>query len=456
VTDAPFPSTGADSGISSDEGLLRLVGRTAAAALMALVVSIAYAATASRKAVASSKGWVLFFLVTKPLIDLTWRWDFLKFSEQRVNFQAVIGVLIVGFASLRAWRLRDELKYVRPAVLFLLAATISVIYSPSSWALNELIRLYSGVAFFFVAGEALRKQENFDRFAFAFVAVVSVPVFLAFLQVGGLIPFDYWDWIDGQEIGRATGTYNMPLSLVYLFIYSIPISLYLLERGGGWLLRISLVASFVALGFTFHRTAFIAIILQLILWLLLKRKTVAILSLFAIGCLAAVLYAGPIRILYAPLTSAAQGDVDVSSDEFLRGRGLIWVTFLADYAQGNPVQWIIGRGGSVLGSSFLLDEMGENDPHNDFVRLLHDYGILGVLLYVILLGRLAVIGWKTLHLSPFSNAVARMFLVSLPAVLILSFTGEPSRYPSAIMYLMSLGSLMCFLAHDQPSDRAFP
>jgi O-antigen ligase len=86
--------------------------------------------------------------------------------------------------------------------------------------------------------------------------------------------------------------------------------------------------------------------------------------------------------------------------------------------------------------------MGENDPHNDFVRLLHDYGILGMLLYLSLLARLTVTGCKALSGDPFLNAIARLFLVSLVAVLILSFTGEPTRYPSAILYLLSLGALL--------------
>jgi O-antigen ligase len=448
LTGLPFSGTRINSEGSGEESLLTLIGRAFVTSLVALTLSATYVAESTRKAVASSNGWVLFFLITKPLIDLTWRWEFLEFSEQRVNLQAVIGVMIIGFAAIRAWHLRREIGFVRPAVLLLSVSMISVLYSPSSWALNELIRLYSGIAFFFVAGEALRKQMNFDRFALAFVAVVCVPVLLAFMQVAGLVPFDYWDWIDGQEIGRATGTYNMPLSLVYLFVYSIPFTLYLLERGGGWFLRVSLVASLLALGFTYHRTAFIAIAAQLILWLLLKKRFAAVFGLCAAGCLAAVLYAGAIRTLYTPLTSALQGDVDVSSQDFLRGRGIIWTTFLADYAQSGPVGWLIGRGGSVLNRSLLLDEVGENDPHNDFVRLLHDYGIIGMLLYVSLLARLTVTGWKALGGGPFPNAVARMLLVSVVAVLILSFTGEPTRYPSAILYLFSLGSLLFTLKNS--------
>jgi O-Antigen ligase len=442
LTDIPFSHTQTNPGIVSEESLLTLIGRTFVAVLAVVAVGTAYVADSCRKAIASSNSWVVFFLIAKPLIDLTWRWEFLRFSEQRVNPQALIGVLIIGFAGVRAWHLRRELTYVRPAVWLLSVAMISTLYSPSSWALNELIRLYSGVAFFFVAGEALRKQVNFDRFALALVAVVSIPVLLAFMQVAGLLPFDYWDWIAGHQVGRASGTYNMPLGLIYFLIYTIPFSLYLLERGGGWVLRISVAASLLALGFTYHRTAYIAVAVQLVVWLLLKKKFVPALGLLAAGCLAVVLYSGAIRVLYEPLTNAVKGEVDVSSEDFLRGRGIIWVTFLSDYLEGGPVHWLIGRGGSVLGSSFMLDEVGENDPHNDFVRLLHDYGILGVLLYLLLLVRLAVTGWKALSGEPFLNAIARLFIVSLIAVLILSFTGEPTRYPSAILYLFSLGALL--------------
>ena len=291
----------------------------------------------------------------------------------------------------------------------------------------------------------MSKQPSFDRFAYAFVAVLSLPVVLALLQSAGIVSFDYWDWIEGLQIGRASGTYTTPLGLIYFLIYSIPLTLYLLERNHSWVLRISLGASLVALACTLHRTAIVAIAVQLLLWLALKKKLKRLLALVLMGTIGLVLYAGAFRTLYAPLSDALHGDVDVGGDQFLRGRGVIWATFLADYAQGNPIHWLIGRGGSVLNGSLFLDEMGENDPHNDFVRLLHDYGLLGVLAYLAALTRLCAIAWKLRNTTAFADGLARVFLVSLAAMMILSFTGEPMRYPAAVWYLFALASVLVTL-----------
>jgi hypothetical protein len=451
VADALSSTFDGDGGTTADESFIALVARTIGLAVSAVIALSVYVGEWIWQAISSQNGWIIFFLVAKPIIDLTWRWEFIRFSEQRINVQAIVGVCIIVFTCLRVWHLRKSDFHSGPILAMLLLATLSVIYSPSSWGFNELIRLYSSITVFFIAGQALARQADFDRFAAAFVTVVSIPVVLAILQAANIIAFDYWDVVDGKPNGRASGTYDTPLNLIYFLIYTIPLTLYLLERRKSWPLLVSLGASLLALAFTFHRTAYIAIAVELLLWLVLKRKYKLALGICATGFVGVVLYAGAFRTLYAPLTDAVEGNVDVSGDEFLRGRGLIWATFLADYAQGNPIHWLIGRGGSVLNGNLFLDEMGENDPHNDFVRLLHDYGAIGVIAYFVVLWRLVARARRFKGSSPFLDAIARMFLVSLVAMLILSFTHEPMRYPSAVWYLFSLASILCYF--DTPMRR---
>ncbi|HEY1801728.1 MAG TPA: hypothetical protein VGG46_12410, partial [Terriglobales bacterium] len=369
MTETISSSFNADKRNSGEINVVTLMAQTIGLILGVVIVVVTYACEFAWKSIAVANGWIVFFLVAKPLIDLTWRWEFIQFSEQRVNVQAIVGICIIVFASVRIVHLR-HIKFNYSLVLtFLGIATFSVLYSPSSWGFNELIRLYSGIAFFFVAFLVLSKPALFDRFAFALIGTVTIPVVLAFLQVAHILPFDYWDWIEGERIGRASGSYNTPLGLVYFLMYTIPLTLYLLEYRKQWWLRISLGGSLLALVFTYHRTAFIAISTQLILWFILKKKYKMVFGLFAIGIVCVVMYAGAFQRLYEPLTDAIHGEVDITGDQFLRGRGLIWATFLTDYVQGDPINWLIGRGGSVLNGSLSLDEMGENDPHNDFVRI---------------------------------------------------------------------------------------
>lgn len=56
-----------------------------------------------------------------------------------------------------------------------------------------------------------------------------IPVILLFFQLAKVLPFEYWDVIDGNVIGRVSGTYKYPLGLIYYLIFALPPSLHLLS-----------------------------------------------------------------------------------------------------------------------------------------------------------------------------------------------------------------------------------
>jgi len=45
-------------------------------------------------------GWVFFLLISKPLIDLTWRWRFIEIAEQGVNIQTLVSVFVILLTGL--------------------------------------------------------------------------------------------------------------------------------------------------------------------------------------------------------------------------------------------------------------------------------------------------------------------------------------------------------------------
>ena len=137
----------------------RLVG-VAATACGATAAGLFGLAGAFANWVANSTSWVFFFLALKPLIDLMWRWSFFRFSEQDVNTQAVVGLAVLslnGVAVLKnaAWR-----RLPRRVMLLLAFASLSVVLSPSSWAVNELVRLLAGTTFFYTAGPLLAEPRQ--------------------------------------------------------------------------------------------------------------------------------------------------------------------------------------------------------------------------------------------------------------------------------------------------------
>jgi hypothetical protein len=322
----------------------------------------------------------------------------------------------------------------------------SVAATPSSLALNELLRLLAGITFFYTSGRLLADPDRFHRFARLFVLISSVPLFLGFLQLAGVFPYDYWDWIDGVLVGRLSGTYPTPLSLVYLLIYAVPLALYLLNckssgsmrRGIAW---IFLAAAAIALVFTYHRAGYIVIALEVMLWLYLAKGHKHALALLI--CLGILVFfsLGALKLFYGQALSDS-GEVD---SEFLRGRGFQWYLFVNSIYTSGPFHWVFGNGGSVIANvdPNAATILSPDEAHDDFIRILHAYGVLGLVLYVSILVqfiRKAIRGLRSDY--PFARSVAMVMLPVLVAVILLSITTEPSRYPSGVWYLFALGSAL--------------
>jgi O-antigen ligase len=412
---------------------------------------------------AKSNGWIFFFLVAKPLFDLTWRWRFFRLSEQGVNIQTFVGLAALGLNWAVLWRRRAWRNFPSRVLVFLGFAVLSVALSPSAWGFNEVLRLLSGTAFFYTAGPLLADYKQFERFAKALLVVCAIPLGLSFLQIAGILPYDYWDWIDGVQVGRATGTYNMPLSMIYLFMYTIPLALYMAAnqrqtRRTRQLAWVFVLGSAISLAFTYHRMGYAAIAVGVAAWLYLNKGRKAVLALAVILLIAGLTSLGFLYQLYEPVATSLAGGTDMSSDQFLRGRGLQWSLYMDSYISARPIQWMLGLGGSVIDG--LEDEddldvlspnealeapdfLSPHEPHNDFIRILHAYGAVGLILY---LSILALFFRRALQLldseQETERALATVVVASLLAIVLLSITTEPMRYPTAIWYLFALGSAM--------------
>ncbi|HKV25372.1 MAG TPA: O-antigen ligase family protein [Candidatus Acidoferrum sp.] len=399
--------------------------------------------------VGGSSAWILFFLALKPLIDLTWRWNFFRFSEQSVNTQALVGLAVLGLngvATLRnaAWR-----RLPRRVLVMLAFASLSVIFSPSSWGFNELMRLLAGTTFFYTAGPLLADPRHFDRFAKIFLCAMTAPVILSYFQWAGILPYDYWDWLNGEAVGRASGTYPTPLSMSFFFYYAFPIALAVAcgknqssRAKSGAFLFLLLASGAVAL--SNHRMAYVIVALQVLIWLGMTQSRKAVLAFLAVLTLVVVLSFSWLQTLYAPMRQALSGDADVTSGEFLRGRGFQWFLFLNSYASSGPFHWVFGNGASIIaGYDPEATDVDSVEPHNDYIRILHAYGAVGLLLY---LSVLALFLKKTFQFlgsrEEFPRMLAQIMLLALIAMLIQSMLTEPMRYPTGVWYLFAIGSAL--------------
>lgn len=393
--------------------------------------------------------WLILLLASKPLVDLTWRWRFFDFAEQGVNIQTVVAVFAILLTAMAMILRRRDLVWSKVAVALLAMASLSVLLTPTSWGVNELIRLFAALSFTFTAGFALSRAAEFERFSGYFVLAVAVAVLLALFQKAGIVPFEYWDWIQGERIGRVSGSYQHPLGLIYFLVYAVPLSLYLIAKPSLSLQYRLLLWSFigislVALAFTYHRTAILVIGLQIWLWMVLSRKYGRAILLITLGGLLALWLREWLGLLYANVGDIIEGEVAFSSGDFLRGRGARWYLFLHSLFSSHPVQWLVGRGGSV--AEGLVPNYGylsSNEPHNDFIRILHAYGFVGLGLYLVLLLSFFRQSFRLRRARDFfSRRLGSLMIVVLTGIILLSITTEPTRYPTGAWYLFALGSVV--------------
>jgi O-antigen ligase len=400
--------------------------------------------------------WVIPVLAIKPLVDLTWRWSLFgdvaqtgNMKAQAGNAQALLATAIVGLTLAIAASSFRALVVNKLLVTLVLTSLLSLCLNPTMTGLNELLRLYSGLCFFAVGGYVLNDAGRFAKFAGWFLAAVSVPIVLSYLQVAGLLPFEYIDYVNDEAVGRASGTYPHPVSMLTFFLIALPVALFLWawrkrEGKSVWLLAVFMIAMFVAVALTIHRTAYIAMPLELIIWVALASRLNRRTVLIALGVLLAIgLIALPwLIMLFGEATRDTLG-VGAGSEEFLRGRGVRYYLFLSSYVNGGPLVWLFGRGGSVA-NSFVpgFGMLESNEPHNDFLRLLHAYGLLGGGVYVWMVVRYLRRAWWLLRSSEFfSRQVGIMILAIVPPLFLMSSISEPLRFPSFAWYWFALLSL---------------
>jgi O-antigen ligase len=176
----------------------------------------------------------------------------------------------------------------------------------------------------------------------------------------------------------------------------------------------------------------------------LSKKYGRAILMVAAGALVALWLRDWLQPLYANAVDILQGEIPLFSQHFLRGRGTVWYLFLHSLIDSHPFYWLFGRGGSVAeGFVPLWGFKSSNEPHNDFLRILHAYGFIGLGLYLTILvssfGR-GLRLWRTQ--DGFAREVGILGLVAMVGVILLSVTTEPLRYPAGAWYFFAFGSVV--------------
>jgi O-antigen ligase len=234
------------------------------------------------------------------------------------------------------------------------------------------------------------------------------------------------------------------LNIVFYAICAVPMALTAMADSRSPWTKMAVLAlivvSLLACVFTLHRTGLVVVLIQLCGLIILRRKHLWALVLISVAVILAAYQLDRIRTIYTGLWGLVTGDLSAIS---FRGREANWMAFLRSLFNAHPFYWFIGRGVSdataFMPAGYVLSA---KEPHNDFIRILHLYGIIGLGLYIVMLGKIAAIGIRLSQLrDSFCRGLGNVILLLLLGVVILSVTTEPSRYPAGVWYLIALGSI---------------
>lgn len=371
---------------------------------------------------------VLFLVACKPLADAV--------SERSRDDQLGLGtawtalslVVFVGWAVLpRTLRVETWVLAASVVALLVYGAILMALHSGVE-AILESAKVAIGFVPAVLLLDVTRRQElrhALRRWAPVFVAALGVHVVVAWLQFAGLVSMTYQQ----AGSGRPSGLFFHPVTLGYLLVAVLLVIAVLHQRRHIGLPLALPLATVVTLTIVIgtHRTSVIAAVLVVACWLLLaviRVRLVHVRSLVVgmalIGLVVAVavftlpLWSGAADRALSGVTSVVTvGDLDPTSDRFLRGRGQRWATSLEVMAAASWPERIVGFGYQVV------------DPHSDYLRLPLVHGVLGSIIVCAAL------------LSFWMNAVRRSdalgsvwLMVALAVMLVFAITTKPTSYPS--------------------------
>jgi O-antigen ligase len=319
---------------------------------------------------------------------------------------------IAGAAFLQRPPSRRAVRHLLPFLGFLFCAAFSLLWTEDiSIGLDVLGRLSALALMYFSGWTASHDDELVLR-----IRKVSLAWILAIAGVYFTATYIVGDLTDSLEIDRLMGA--AALNLVALFIVAS------LGRPPGVTVAMGLIVLFVTVDAD-ARTASLALIVLLVLapsWVV-PRRVRPVAGIVAVSLVAALLVVSIYGANWWFISGkGAIWDLATPGEELdLSGRAELWPA-VAERCEG---AWVVGNG--VGSSSVFTRDLRPtfSEPHNEYLRVMCDNGVLGsalLVLFVVMVGVRAVRAISRSNRPLVAATASLQFLVSL---LLLAITDIP-------------------------------
>ena len=390
-------------------------------------------------AVARFEIFLLVVIVIRASLDVA------KLTSSSVDATGAISVLFIG-ATL-VWLLRHDplvagaspvRGLLAPLTALLVVAAVGIVFSthPLESAL-EVVRIGTVVVIVIALGRVVRSWQQVRAFVFALFASSIVPLGFASLQIArggaGLI---------GGGIGRVNATFQHPNPFgAYLFlilVLGVALIPYV-PTIWKWALGALLIAESAVLVTTYARGAWVAALVGLIVVAVLQSRW-----LFWVMGVAAI-----VIVLAVPTVGLRLADLsETRAESGAPANSLVWrIEYWKQVLelQDNP---LLGIG---LREVQLREQQGA-PPHNDFVRLYVETGLVGLAAYLWFFGALfrdAVRAYR--RAAPgLARGLTVAFLAATSGLVVLSVAANVISQLVILWYFVSIGVIALVASRLDP------
>jgi len=296
-------------------------------------------------------------------------------SPLSMNLSGAVNSLAVGLgllAVLRRLVRRQSLLVAGPGkayTLFLLVCLLSIPGSVDpAGGIKEWARLASGLAVCFLVADVVHDERGARRFTVVILGSSVLPLLLAWMQKLAGRGYFFLGFVGTEFAYRPQGTFAHPAALGSYLVILLTLCICIFFSGVAPWVRSALVgwaaAAGGALALALARTEWLGMLTAILVVGMLKRRRVAVLALL----LAIALFA-TVPLLRERLT--ASDSVSWRLNIWQASQQLLWPPRLLGW----------GLASSPWHINMLLPKVA-TQPHNDYLKIGIELGVLGMLTYL--------------------------------------------------------------------------
>ncbi len=350
-----------------------------------------------------------------PFISLFWQVNFLNI---KVNW-LVYPVLLAGLISTLVIKLRAPASFFFLLFLTVFYLLLSVI---NAGEVETIFRVFISLApLTYIVVFTCNQHSSAKYFWWLYALSFSLPMYYAYLQYTGQMPFNDFDSIDDQVVGRVSAGYNKPMNFI---AFLLPVYLYgfykwrVLKKKAGLIVVVLVLLIIYLIG---HRTSLFAFGV-IFLSSFFSTQTIFFVKIYYKYFLNFFIGIG--SLIFFRLLLMYAGVIDI-----IRGRVPMWESHSQQFLDSSILEILFGTQHVWLIEKYRHPGMLIfEEVHNNSYRTILIFGIAGFFIYCAFMRSIVI------YISRLNYPKELQFVVfsCFTYFILYTITNEPIYYGSVL------------------------